>query len=429
MMKRKGLSLFALLLVICLGLSGCSSSGSQSTSSDGSGKKQTLVVWTFFDQVKLLAKQFEKSHPNVDVQVKVFPGDQYKTKLQTALQTKTNVPDVFDLERGYISSFINTPFVADLSDMGGDKLVKDMVPYVADLGKDDDGHVKAVADSSSPIGLWYHRKAAKKWLGTDDPDKISAMINSWDKIITLGKKVYKESNGKVHLLDSTGSIYDMEKYQMQPWVKNNVFQIDSKWNDVLNTMRTVRQENVDAKLAGSSPGWGSALNNYDPAGKAIMFGVPSWATMDVDTKDGKADGQFGVAKAPVGSYDGGTYRAIYANTSKKKLAYEFVQFDASEKWQNYNLKNTGNMPSLLSVYDQNADSYTPPMYGDQKVLNMYKDISEQIPAAPAGKYTADINSTFGGIVTDMLNKGKSNQWAFDQLKEKVKESYPEFKFK
>lgn len=433
-MKRNLLFLCALLLAAAVGLSGCSGSGSSSNSqasqSNGnSKKKQTLVVWTFFSQVKLLAKRFEKAHPNVTVKVKVFPGDQYKTKLQTALQTKTNIPDVFDLERGYISFFINTPYVANLSAMGADKLTKNMVPYVAALGKDNKGNIRAIADSSSPTGFWYHRAAAKKWLGTDDPQKVSQMVGSWDKVIKLAKKVKHESHGKVHLLDSAGSVFALEKYQTAPWVKNGKFQIDPKWNKVLNVMRTIRNDNLGAKLAGFSPGWGSALNNYSPNAKAIMFGLPSWASSSIDTKNNKAAGKFAVAKAPVGSYEGGTYRAIYSQSPNKKLAYEFVKFDASKKWQNYNLKHTGNMPSDTSVYKSNENSYSPPMFGNQKVLKMYYKISMNIPAKPAGKYREDINSTFGKIITDMLNNGKSNQWAYNQLKEKVKTQYPEVKVK
>ncbi|HET7627901.1 MAG TPA: extracellular solute-binding protein [Bacillales bacterium] len=433
-MKRKSMVLLIVLLAVSLVATACSNSSTtdEGAASKTSGKKekQTLVVWTYFGQVKLLAKQFEKSHPNVDVKVKVFPGDQYKTKLQTALQTKTNVPDVFDLERAYISYFINTPYVANLSEMGADELVDKMVPYVAALGKDKEGNVRAVADSSSPTGFWYHRKAAKKWIGTDDPDKISKMVDSWDGVIELAKQVKQKSGGKVHLLDSSDSVFALEKYQMHPWVNDEKeFSIDPGWNKVLNVMRTIRSNNLGAKLAGFSPGWGSALNNYDPNAPAIMYGLPSWATFMIDTDNGKAEGQFGVAKAPVGSYEGGTYRAIYSKTPNKQLAYEFVKFDASKEWQTYNLKHTGNMPSDVAVYKENMESYSPPMFGDQKVLKMYYDISMSIPAEPAGLYREDINSMFGKIVTDMLNKKKSNDWAFDQLKAKVKESYPEIKIK
>ncbi|MDF0753050.1 extracellular solute-binding protein, partial [Marinobacter sp. 71-i] len=80
--------------------------------------------------------------------------DQYQTKLLTALQSGKDLPDIFDLERGYIGKFIDSKFLADLSAMGGEDLVKDYVPYVQGLGRSSDGKLKAISDHSSPGGFW-----------------------------------------------------------------------------------------------------------------------------------------------------------------------------------------------------------------------------------------------------------------------------------
>ncbi|MFD1676642.1 ABC transporter substrate-binding protein [Alicyclobacillus fodiniaquatilis] len=426
-MKRKGKVLSLMVIpFVAASLVGCGNSTSgNGNGTSGKATKQTLVVWTFFSQVKLLAQQFEKSHPNVDVEVKVFPGDQYETKLQTALQTGSNVPDVFDLERSYIGQFINTPYVANMSSMGANSLVKGMVPYVAALGEDKDGNVRAIADSSSPGGLMYRRAAAKKWLGTDDPDKISKMVNTWPKMIALGEKVYKESDGKVHLLDNTGSVSAIMEYNMEPWVSGTKLQIDPKWNNVLNTEREMKADNVEAELPGFSAGWGAALNDHSANGSAIMFGIPSWSTDSIDNTNNKAKGQYGVASAPVGYYEGGTYRAIYSKSPNQKLAYEFVKFDASQQWQTWNLKNTGNMPSDISVYKKEMNTYKLPEFGNQDLLKMYYNISMAIPARKPDEYSEEINSLFGNIVTQMLDQHKTNQWAFAQLKSQVKDEFPQ----
>ncbi|MGV7801900.1 hypothetical protein PJN14_30455, partial [Mycobacterium kansasii] len=67
-----------------------------------------------------------------------------------------------------------------------------------------DGKIRAVSDHSSPGGFWYLRETAQEYLGTDDPDEISGMVDSWDKIIQLGKQVYEASGGKVHLIANAG---------------------------------------------------------------------------------------------------------------------------------------------------------------------------------------------------------------------------------
>ncbi|MCI8355001.1 MAG: hypothetical protein HFI47_07935 [Lachnospiraceae bacterium] len=40
--------------------------------------------------------------------MQVFGSDEYKTKILTALQSQDGVPDMFDLEEGYIYEFLNS---------------------------------------------------------------------------------------------------------------------------------------------------------------------------------------------------------------------------------------------------------------------------------------------------------------------------------
>ncbi|MFB5189129.1 ABC transporter substrate-binding protein [Alicyclobacillus fastidiosus] len=412
---------------LVVGAVGCgqsqSTSGSNASGSDSS-KQITLTQWTYYAPAKLAAQAFEKEHPNIHINVKVFPGNDYETKLQTALSTGTDVPDIFDMDMGYIGQFINTPYLANLSSMGANQLVSGQIPYVAAGGKDSQGNVKAITDTSSPGGFWFRKAAAKKWLGTDDPNKVSQMVSSWPKIIQLGEKINKESGGKVHLLDTDGDVMAVEEYHMQHFVQNGKLVIDPGWTNVLDTMREIYQNNVEADLASFSPGWGSALNDHSQNGSAILFAAPSWAGFMINTKNNAANGQYGLAQAPEGYYEGGRYAAIYAKSPNEQAAYEFLKFLASDDWQKQNL-STGNMPANKSVYQKNMNTYTIPFYGDEKVLKPYYNISMNVPAQAPDAYNEDIISMFGKLATTMLSEKKSDQWVFDQLKQQVKQAYPE----
>lgn len=417
---RSKVAMVSIVPLLALGLAGCG--GATKTASSGKNS-HTLVVWTFFSQVKLLAQQFDKTHPGDHVIVKVFPGNTYETKLQTALSTGYGVPDVFDLERSYIGQFNNTPYVANLSKMGANALTKNMVPYVAALGTNSQGNVIGIADSSSPGGFWYRRAEAKKWLGTENSQKISQMVSSWSKIIALGKKVYKASHGTVHLLDTSASVMVVQNHNMLPWVNNGNLQIDPAWSHILNVVRTVHQDHVSAGLPGFSAGWGSALNAPGSNGAAILFAVPSWATFMINNKNNAGVGKFGVAAAPAGYYEGGTYRAIYSKAPNKKLAWEFLKFDASPQWQVWNLQHTGNMPSDVSVF-KSQSNYKIPFFGNENVMGMYYNIAMKIPGRSPSKYGESINGDWGSIVAQMVQQNKTTQWAYTQLKQKVADTYP-----
>lgn len=74
-----------------------------------------FTYWTYTDSANNLVNEFNKVYPNVNINLQVFGGDEYKTKILTALQSGTDVPDVFDLEEGYIYEFLDSELIADLS--------------------------------------------------------------------------------------------------------------------------------------------------------------------------------------------------------------------------------------------------------------------------------------------------------------------------
>jgi multiple sugar transport system substrate-binding protein len=362
-------------------------------------------------------------NPGVKVDVQVFPGDQYQTKLLSALQSGKEVPDIFDLERGYVGKFIDSDFLTDLSAMGAEDLVKDYIPYVQALGRSSDDKVRAIADTSSPGGFWYLKDTAKKYLGTDDPDQISDMVSSWDKIIELGKKVYSESGGKEHLMEHSSDLFDIEAYNTQPWVQDGKLNIDPKWKDIYETQTKIRQNNVDAKLEFMSAGWGNALND----GSVVLTAMPAWAGFMIDNKDNKAAGKYGVAKTPEGYYSGGTYHAIYSKTDNKDLAYEFLKFVASSEWQKINMEQTGNMPGLSSVFEDNMGTYKNTFTGDQNVLKPFYEMVKSIPATKPDKYGEDILSKWRKVASEGVTNNKSFDDVVATFKKEVKNTFPELK--
>ncbi|MBM7551528.1 ABC transporter substrate-binding protein [Thalassobacillus pellis] len=431
-MNKKNLLFTMLVFIFAIGtLVGCSGGEETSGGSDQELNNENmkpedfkgeLDIWTFFGGVEGMAKSFEEKYPNVTVNVEVFPGDQYQTKLMTAIQSRTDVPDIFDLERSYMGRFINQEFVANLSEMGKiEDRVENYVPYVKSLGEGKDGNVKAVSDHSSPGAFWYHRDLAKKYLGTDDPEKVSEMVSSWDKVIELGQKVYEESGGKVHLLSHYGDVFNVEKQHQEKWIQNGKLVIDPAWKDIFMDMKQIREKNVDAKLPYFSGGWGDALNE----GGVIMFAMPAWGGFMVNNDGGQAKGKYGLAKTPSGYYEGGTFRAIYEGSDNKELAYEFIRYISGEEWQTKNLEETGNMPALKSVYEKKLDTYTHEFFGDQKILKQYYELVQDIPPHEAGEDQNAISTLFYDAASAAIDNGESYEQALERFKKLVSNGYPE----
>lgn len=377
-----------------------------------------LGMWTFFDQVDIAAERFMATNTGVNMEVQVFPGDQYETKMRLALQNDQDAPDLFDTDLGYQGKYINGPFMEDLSAMGGDEIIADYLPYLQAFSKDANGVTRAIIDHSAPGGFWYRRDVIEEYLGTGVYSEVGPLVDSWDKVIEVGAEVSAQSGGQVYLLDSYNAVLSVEKYHMDPWVVDGQLTIDERWNEALDAMRGIRENNVDAKLDAFSAPWGAAWNN----GSVLMFAWPAWASFLVDSS--QTGDTWGVAKAPKPYYGGGRFSSIYTRSGSKEIGLEYLKYVASPEWQQYNLETTLNMPALKSVYEQNLET-TLPLFGDQPIIATYYEIAQAIPERTLDEYGEAIGDMFTGAVADMIREGQTNEEAFTSLREQVTSAYPD----
>ena len=176
----------------------------------------TFTWWTYFDQAPFLKEQFEKKYPNVVIDLQVFGGDDYQTKLMNALPTGQDVPDVFDLEEGYVYKFIDSPLLADLDALGLGEVCNNYYDWAVAMGRDANGTLKGICDNVSPVAFWYLRDAMEKWLGTSDDAEISAMLSSWDAIKEKALEIKEKSNGEVYLWPNLSEMVKVAGYSLTP---------------------------------------------------------------------------------------------------------------------------------------------------------------------------------------------------------------------
>lgn len=379
-----------------------------------------FVWWSFFDQTPFLKEQFEKKYKNVKIKLEIFGGDEYQTKLMTTLQSGQDVPDLMDLEEGYVYKFINSDsnLFEDLGALGGEELVKDYYPWAVAMGKDSKGVLRGICDNVSPVAFWYLRDAMEKWVGTSDPDEIAEKMSDWDKIIALAREIKEKSGGTVYLWPNLAEIVKVEGYSITPFVRDGKFSIDPKWYDVIKLMRTFYDEKLVANLNSWSGEWASAWNS----GSLLIRTMPSW---DFFTDWQKNSGNVGVAKPPKNSYEGGTYRAIYAKSAKKELCLEFLKFLTTQEYQIENLKVNNQMPANRKVFEQIGADYKSEKFGNQNILKTYNDICNNIPEITPDQYTRAFQNSFSKHAQEGIKKGLSDEQIIDNFKKEMKDKFPE----
>ncbi len=408
---------FSLLLVFAMVLSFavCGTHANAEANTELTG---TLTYWTYTDNAYQLTNEFAKKYPNVTVDVQVFGGDEYKTKIITALQDGTNVPDMFDLEEGYVYEFLDSSLIADLSYIGIEELTANYYGYQIASMKDSSGNFKCLTFMSNPVLFWYLRDACEKWLGTSDPAEISAMITCWDDMLQLQKKVWEDSNGEVAVFGTIGEMPKVSAFSFDPLVQNGELVITQDWIDLIDEIRNFYDSGVDPEYGSWSGEWATAWNS----GKLLFRTMPSW---DFFTDWSVNEGNVGVAVPFKASFEGQTCLCVYNKSPNKELAGEFLKFIASDEFQIANMENNNQVPASRTAIAAMAETNSDPKFGGQNLIATFGEVLENVESITPDKYTRSVQNLFQKTVTNGVKAGEDNDTILSNFKAALADQYPE----
>lgn len=434
-MKNKIVSLAACCSLLFTALAGCSSASSSASTAASTGASSTpastsvaevdpttisgeFTYWTYTDSANNLITEFNKVYPNIKVNLQVFGGDEYKTKILTTIQDGKGIPDLFDLEENYAYEFLDSDVIEDLSARGYEDIMKDFYPYMVAGAKDSSGVVKGVNFQSSPVGFWYLRDAAKKWLGTDNPDEIAAMMTSWDDIKTLAEKVKTESNGSVWLWPNIVEMVKVVGFSFQPLVRNGNLEVTDEWTGLIDDMRSFHDSGLVADLGSWSSEWAAKWNS----GELLFRVMPSW---DFFTDWEKNSGNVGIAKPFENAFEGATLICMYSGSDKKDITDLFLKFVCSDDFQKANMDNYNQVPASAAVAQELAVDFSAEKFGGQNLMETYHAINSGIAAITPDKYTRSVQNIFQKHAAEGIKNGLSNDKIIANFKAEVKDKYPE----
>lgn len=450
-MKKKVVSILLSAAMVTAALSGCGS-GSETAPAEGAApaeentsveetapadetaeteiSEETAAVdpasvtgeftyWTYTDSANNLVNEFNKVYPNVTINLQVFGGDEYKTKILTALQSGTDVPDVFDLEEGYMYEFLDSDMIADLSYINIEDLTKDFYGFQVAQMKDTTGAFKCLSFQSSPVALWYLKDACEEWLGTSDPAEISAMLSDWDAVIAKGEEVYEASGGTVQLWPNLDEMPKVVAFSYDPLISaDGKMTISEDWTGLIDSMRTMYDSKANAELGSWGSEWAAAWND----GKLLFRVMPSW---DFFTDWEANKGNVGVAAPFMASYEGATGICVYNDSEKKDVAGEFLKFVASDEFQQINLESYNQIPASKKVCDELSEGFSAEDFGGQNILATYSEICDKIVDITPNKYTRPAITEFQKAAADGVRAGQDNDTIIEGFKSVIRDRYPE----
>jgi len=316
-------------LVLSAGMTGCA------PASDSSGPVTiTYGLWAeeFRPAFQEAATAFEKENPNVTVELVVTPFDNYFTKLNTQVSSKT-APDVFWLQNVHVDLYARNGALADLTELRAASTtdlsgIPDSVsdPYVID------DKLYAMPWQALPFGLYYN-EALFTAAGVDVPTNDW----NWDDVAAAAAQLTDASTGQYGIV---APVWNYGTYYQTMYQQGASIITEDRKSTDFDSPEAVAGLDVWTNFVkeGYSP-TPAQLSDTPPdsmftSGKAAMITTGPWVAAGYS---GALGDSAKVVEMPVDDLDvtgyATTTSAVSASTKHLPEAYKFAEFLSSDEGQ------------------------------------------------------------------------------------------------
>jgi multiple sugar transport system substrate-binding protein len=411
---------FIVCIMVALSLSGMVfAQGSKETTPTG---PVTLEVWARGDEIKQFVPGFEAENPDITVNVTVIPDAEMTPKLITVLASGKGVPDLFMQEASYITYLVEAGCFADLNKAPYhiNDYRDNIWPATLDVGTDSTGVVRALTWQTNPGAIIYRRDIAKKYFGTDDPDTVSQLLNTDEKMLAVAKQM--KQNG-IHFVSCFKDIYDSKIAQRtNPWVVDGKLTIDPVLLDFMDMAKTILVNGYDLGVDQWASEWIAAVESDD----LFCYILPPWGYQYViKPAANKTIGKWAITTPATAYISGGSYLGIYDKTPHKDAAWKFFSYVLLNEKSLYDYaKQSGDFVVLKSVCDKLAAGEGEAVLGGQNPNGIFiKEMQNSFKKLNT-VYDSQLNDSFISAIKAYA-AGSTKEQALSQFKQDVKTAFPE----
>ena len=442
-----------------------SSSQTESKKEDKGGKKETINLWSFTDEVPKMAEKYKTVNPEFaekyDVNVTIVPTTEgaYQPALDKAILGGGNdAPDMYCAEAAFVLKYTQgemASYAAPYKDLGidVDAGIKDadIAQYTVDIGTYN-GNVVGLGYQATGGAFIYRRSIAKKAFGTDDPktveEKIGAGTNSWDKFFECAEELKGQGIG---IVSGDGDIWHaVENSSDTGWVVDGKLNIDPKREAFLDLSKKLKDNGYHNDSEDWQPAWFADMQGVGAKPVLGFFG-PAWLVnysmsqncgswVETGEEDENGDpikkldtsvgtyGDWAVCQPPIGFFWGGTWVLANKDSKVKDGVGQLIQWitlDTSETGLQYMWANGTFDPAnptkdcvasgtVLAKSDGKVD-----FLGGQDMFDAFVAGNKLANGKNLTPYDETINGKWRGQVRQYTAGNKSREDAIKDFKQDV----------
>ncbi len=384
--------------------------GGSGSGGSSSGGNATLTVWqngnledTGFGFMNQVAKNFEKAHPGVTVQIIAKPQDNYFALLKTALISHQG-PDIADV---YAGSYLTplTPYFLNLNQYISAG-VRNSISGIAYYSQDGDSSkaTYAIPPEEQFYNMWYNKALFAK-AGISSPPTDFAQMAADCKVFTA-KGITAFADGSPTFVTPgagavqdwsylAGAVYSQKQwngildgsipYNSQPLVKEI-----QQWAGLYKagcTSKSVTTQNSDDQFTSGKVAMVMDFNGLYPLyhkslGSKLGVMLPPWS----------ASPQHMMVELPGAGY------AVAKASPNAKLASEFVAYAVTRQSQQIEAASGGlpviadvpavGVPSQLLAMARSGKYQLYPMFDNYMQPDVVAQLNSQLPQAFIGQESA-----------------------------------------
>jgi arabinosaccharide transport system substrate-binding protein len=380
---------------------------------------------------------FEKQH-GVKIQLQLVAAKALQSRLQSALLTGAEVPDLVELLEGSMGYFTRGPLqdvgFVDLTDrLHEEGLYQRMVESRYSLWSSR-GRIFAMPHDVHPVALCYRRDLVEQ-LGI----KVEN-LKTWDDFVAMGRSIMKDLDG-----DGNPDRYALDTPLSTDVVIRILLQqrggqyFDPDGRVVFDSRLAagtiawyVRQTAGPARI-GYDAGWGQSLVKAMNDGLVLFFFCPDWRTKQFEMDTPNLAGKLGLIPLPAWDQGGrrtstwgGTGLAITRACKKQELAWKFVKFlYLNEQDLGKRFKSMSVLPPLEDAWKMPEFDEPRAFYGGQAIGRLFADLAPETPPLYVSPYgslaSAKITEVYLDAVDFYIRSGDQGleEYIMDELKKKA----------